>query len=130
MADFCEAEIQALESLFPDSFVYLCDFHREQAWERLVRDRHHELTDAEAEILLDHLRACAWAPSNDSDTELPEDHNYQKCVEVLKSTNIWKKNKHVRDWIEGTWLKSCKVRVSIVTCPHYKIPRHIQLLYT
>jgi len=109
MADFCEAEIQALESSFPNSFVYLCDFHREQAWERWVRDKHHELTDDEAEILLDHLRACAWAPSNDSDTKLPRDHNYQKCVEVLKGTNIWKKNKHVRDWIEGTWLKSCKV---------------------
>jgi len=31
MSDFCEAEIKALESSFPDSFV---DFHREQAWER------------------------------------------------------------------------------------------------
>ena len=78
--------------------------------ERWVRDKHHELTDHEAEILLDHLRACAWALSNDSDTKLLSDHNYQECVKVLKGTNVWKKNKHVQDWIEGTWLKSCKVR--------------------
>jgi len=32
MADFSEAEIQGLEFFFPSSFVYLSDFHREQAW--------------------------------------------------------------------------------------------------
>jgi len=102
MSDFCEAEIQALESSFPDSFVYLCDFHREHGWERWVRDKHHNLTGYEEEILLDHLHACAWASSNDSDPELDQDHEYQKCVEVLKRTNIWKQNKQVHDWIEGT----------------------------
>ena len=88
MSHFCETEIQALESSFPDSFVYLCDFQREQAWERWVRDKHHNLTGYEGEIFLDHLRACAWASSNDSDPELEQDHEYQKCVEVLKGTNI------------------------------------------
>ena len=110
MADFSEAEIQALESSFPNSFVYLCDFHREQAWERWVHDKKHELSTVEAEILLDHLRACAWAPSNDSDSELPPDGNYQQCVKVMQSTNLWKRNQHVREWIDGTWLKSCKAR--------------------
>ena len=84
MSDFCEAEIQALESVFVNSFVYLCNFHREQAWERWVRDKHHDLNEYEADILLDHLRACAWALSD----ELGRDHNHQKCVEVLKSINI------------------------------------------
>ena len=74
-----EAEIQALESSFPDSFVYLCDFHREQAWERWVRDKHHNLTGYEAEILLDHLRACAWASSNDSDPELEHSRSVFKA---------------------------------------------------
>ena len=110
MADFSEAEIQALESSFPNSFVYLCDFHREQAWERWARDKKHELSPVDAEILLDHLRACAWAPSNDNDSELPLDYNYQQCVKVMQSTNLWKRNQHVRDWIDGTWLKSCKAR--------------------
>ena len=37
MTDYSEAEISALESSFPETVVYLCDFHREQAWERWVK---------------------------------------------------------------------------------------------
>ncbi|XP_076084457.1 uncharacterized protein LOC143055206 [Mytilus galloprovincialis] len=36
MCDYAEEKINALETVFSDSFVYLCDFHREQAWERWV----------------------------------------------------------------------------------------------
>ena len=31
MCDYSEAEISALECCFPDTTIYLCDFHREQA---------------------------------------------------------------------------------------------------
>lgn len=34
MIDYSEAELCAIEETFPSSKVYLCDFHREQAWER------------------------------------------------------------------------------------------------
>lgn len=34
MTDNCSQEIQAIENLFPECKVLLCDFHREQAWER------------------------------------------------------------------------------------------------
>ena len=90
MTDFCEAEIRALESCFPSSTVYLCDFHREQAWERWVRDKTHGLSSDESELLLDHLRACAWAPSVDDDPTLPIDYHYQQALKVLKRTNLWK----------------------------------------
>ncbi len=36
MCDYSDAEILALESTFPTTTVYLCDFNREQAWERWV----------------------------------------------------------------------------------------------
>ena len=39
-----DAEISALECCFPDTIVYLCDFHPEQAWERWVKDGKHGLT--------------------------------------------------------------------------------------
>ena len=32
--DYSEAELSAIEEVFPSTKVYLCDFHREQAWER------------------------------------------------------------------------------------------------
>ena len=38
MTDYSEAEIAALETSFPGVTVYLCVFHREQAWERWTRD--------------------------------------------------------------------------------------------
>ena len=60
MTDYSEAEISALEASFPNTTVYLCDFHREQAWERWVKNCKHGLTADEAEILLEHLRAIAW----------------------------------------------------------------------
>ena len=38
MVDYSEAEYQALKSTFPQARIYLCAFHREQAWVRWVRD--------------------------------------------------------------------------------------------
>lgn len=62
MCDYSEAEIGALESAFPTSTVYICDFHREQSWGRWVKDHKHGLTSDEGDELLDLLRSCAWAP--------------------------------------------------------------------
>lgn len=59
MCDYSEAEIGALESAFPTSTVYICDFHREQSWGRWVKDHKHGLTSDEGDELLDHLRSCA-----------------------------------------------------------------------
>ena len=39
MTDYSEAEIGALEASFPGTTVYLCDFHREQAWEKWIHDK-------------------------------------------------------------------------------------------
>ena len=33
MSDYSEAEFVAVEQVFPSSHLYICDFHREQAWE-------------------------------------------------------------------------------------------------
>ena len=32
MSDYSEAELNAIEAVFPSTTVHLCDFHREQAW--------------------------------------------------------------------------------------------------
>ena len=37
--DYSEAELSAIEEVFPSTKVYLCDFHREQAWERWCKVR-------------------------------------------------------------------------------------------
>ena len=37
MVDYSDAELGAIEQVFPHCKVFLCDFHREQAWERWVK---------------------------------------------------------------------------------------------
>ena len=44
MTDYCDAEMSAIEEVFPECKTYLCDFHREQCWERWVKDRKHGLS--------------------------------------------------------------------------------------
>ena len=39
MCDYSEAELAALEAVFPGVTVCLCDFHRKQAWERWTNER-------------------------------------------------------------------------------------------
>ena len=52
-------EVAALEAVFPGVTVYLCDFHREQAWERWTNERKNGLTDEGRYQLLHLLCECA-----------------------------------------------------------------------
>ena len=117
MTDCSEAEISALESCFPNTTVYLCDFHREQAWERWTKDHKHGLNPDEGQWLLDQLRTCAWAPSACPDKGVPTDHHFQQAVKALQSSNLWKTNDDVRQWLNGTWLKMSKVYVHVLCVP-------------
>ena len=109
MTNYSEAEIGALEASFPGTTVYLCDFHREQAWEKWVRDKKHSLSSEDAEWLLDQLRACAWAPSVDPSSKEPQDYHFKQTTDALKSSNLWKKNEHVHTWLSNTWLNTSEV---------------------
>lgn len=108
MTDYSEAEIGAIKSVFPMCQTYLCDFHREQSWERWTKERKHGLSADNAELLLCLLRNCAHAPSP-TDTSLPSDKYYQEHVKVLKESKIWSQNAHVRDWLQSKWLSIPKV---------------------
>ena len=102
MTDYSDAEITAIESVFPQCKVYLCDFHREQCWERWIKDRKHGLSPSDGDILLEKLRKIASAaPGLDGSST---DCNYQKAVEELKKTEIWKRNQQVQQWLNLKWL--------------------------
>lgn len=79
MTDYSEAEVAAaLEIVFPNTTIYLCNFH---SWDHWVKDRKHGLTQAEAEELLALLRDCAWAqPSSDDNLA----SGYELAVQILK----------------------------------------------
>ena len=118
MTDYCEAEMSAIVNVFPSCKVFLCDFHREQAWGRWVKDRKHGLSPSDGELLLGLLRDCAWAPTPEDSTH-PPDHYYQQAVERLKKTQLWITNAQLRDWMESTWFSIPEVYTnSMKTCLH------------
>ena len=48
MSEYLEAEHNVLEQAIPRS-LFLCDFHKEQCWERWVHDTKHGLTKEEGQ---------------------------------------------------------------------------------
>ncbi len=111
MSDYSEAELTAIEAVFPAATVYLCDFHREKAWVRWTRDHKHGLSPVEAEELLDLLRACAWAPPVDGDDPGLQ---YRTAVSHLKNSSTWKNHLAVREWLSNKWLSIPEVHVQII----------------
>ena len=74
------------------SFVFLCDFHREQAWERWVSKADNEVAHCREE-LLSKLRNIAQAETEDE---------YQERVNVLKKSAVWKENKKLQKWFDNS----------------------------
>ena len=83
--------------------VLLCDFHREQAWERWVAKHSHGVT-LHKEELLQKMRAVASASTR---TE------YDRAVAELKETNLWRTNRTLRVWFQETWLQECQASKNI-----------------
>ena len=104
LCDYSEAEISALEQAFPGVTVYICDFHREQAFVRWVRAHKNGLTKEEGEKLLELLRDCAWAEGGDEVNMMKIDEKYKSAVKRLKDSLVWKKHTNVQDWLNSTWL--------------------------
>ena len=108
---YSDAELRAIEQQFPSCKVYLCDFHREQAWERWVRDRKHGLSVSDGDQLLSLLRNCAWAsPARNGD--VPPDKHYKEAEELLKESTVWRENHAVQAWLNAKWLPILEVSVS------------------
>jgi hypothetical protein len=119
LCDFSDAEFSALQLAFPSTTVYGCDFHREQAWTRWVKDRKNALAQQDADCLLDLLRACAWAPPGSGSS--PIDVNYLQGVNALKQSAVWKKNVHVQKWLSSKWLSHPQVCSCGLQCVHATI---------
>lgn len=113
MTDYSEAELLALEQSFPGVHIYLCDFHREQAWERWTNQRKHGLSNGDRELLLHLLRECASVPSTSPESGLPSDAYYQQAVKDLKDSTVWKSNEDVRVWLDTNWLPISQVHMHV-----------------
>lgn len=79
--------------------VYLCDFHREQAWERWVNKKDNGVSQHRDEIL-SRLRRITHAST---------ENKYNAAVSALKASELWKNNIKLQNWFEKTWLRMSKV---------------------
>ena len=77
MMDYSDAEMAAVQNIFPSTQIFVCDFHHEQAWERWVKDKKHGLSDTQGSVLLKLLRDCANAPPNRDICDKAGDYYYK-----------------------------------------------------
>ena len=112
MMDYSDAEMSAIQNIFPSTQIFVCDFHREQAWERWVKDKKHGLSDIQGSILLELLRDCTNALPNRGICDKPGDYYYKQAEKLLQDSDVWKGNEQVKQWLSTTWLSCPTVRCS------------------
>ena len=98
MCDFSEAEMNAIEDIFPGIIILICDFHQEQAWERWVKKGEHGVAFEDRVPLLSCLRSVAYARTSDE---------LKQSVEALKKNKVYHQPK-VQHWMETQWFPHIK----------------------
>ena len=91
-----------------DTTTYICDFHREQCWDRWLRKSENGLTASREEVLT-LLRNVAKSSTKES---------LEKNLSSLKDSALWLANPKLRNWFEKTWLTESKVRMDIMQAAH------------
>eukprot|EP00794_Sanderia_malayensis_P002783 gene2783-3220_t len=96
MTDYCKEEITAVESVFTDCRVLICDFHREQAWLRWCNTAANGVACIK-ESVLTQLRKIATASDPKAFTE---------CLKVFQLSALWsqKISEKLREWFTKYWL--------------------------
>ncbi|XP_064469612.1 uncharacterized protein LOC135384336 [Ornithodoros turicata] len=100
MVDYCLAEINAIRAIFPESSIAMCDFHREQAWERWCKRKVNGVQ--EQGVVLTSLRSLAKAAT---------EQEYMLLVEELEAAPFRKAKPKLQQYIKQHWLsiKECWV---------------------
>ncbi|XP_065664303.1 uncharacterized protein LOC136086019 isoform X3 [Hydra vulgaris] len=96
MTDYCNEEIESLQSIFPACRVIICDFHREQAWDRWLSKIKNGCSNFKGSII-SLLRCVATAQTEDQ---------ADAAIESLHSSNFWLDEKFYKfkKYITNYWL--------------------------
>ncbi|XP_069103101.1 uncharacterized protein [Argopecten irradians] len=97
MIDSSEVEANAIHSVFPESKIYICDFHRKQAWHRWLIASKHGVTSQEQTSNL--LNAVAESFTEDE---------FQQNLTRLHESQVWKTQPKLQNYINGQWLANDK----------------------
>ena len=89
-----------------DCSVYICDFHREQAWLRWTSLSKHGVSVVRDELLA-LLRNVARAKSSEQ---------YYDAVHRLQTSDIWRRNEALQQWFGNKWLPQHKACTPSLNC--------------
>ena len=92
--------IECFAGFISDCKSLICDFHREQAWDRWVKNSRHQVSSEDQLPLLDKLRSIATATTEES---------YETAVHALQASPIWEKNRQLQSWFQTRWLNHSSV---------------------
>ena len=73
--------------------MYLCDFHREQAWDRWLSSKDNDIAQAK-DVILSKLRAMARAPTEDA---------FDKALAEFCASPEYKMSLNLRTWFTNKW---------------------------
>ncbi|XP_049815893.1 uncharacterized protein LOC126262984 isoform X2 [Schistocerca nitens] len=93
VTDFSESEINAIQAVFPCSKVYLCSFHREQAWNRWLREHVKEQEDRET-IVYQWRRVAASSSLQ----------QYKDNLEKMKNHHVFEGKESALKYFEKQWV--------------------------
>ena len=96
MTDYDDAEISALEEAFPGMLVYICQFHKEQAWTRWIRKGENKISFDNQKDVLSYLRSIALARTV---------NELASRKSALEKSLVWNHNEHLRNYLTTQWFK-------------------------
>ena len=93
MIDCQQSEENAIRAVFPDSVVYLCAFHRLQAWLRWIVNTKNGLSNYQT-YCMGLLRAVGDAKTEDA---------YTKALMALQKSHVWSRYPNFRNYYSNQW---------------------------
>ena len=88
----------------PGCLVYICDFHREQAWVQWINNSKNGINKDKKDNLLNSLRNLART-STEGDFNL--------ALRDLQDSELWRTNTRLQKWMNTTWLPERQASVSL-----------------
>jgi len=89
--------------------VHICDFHREQCWQRWTSLSKHGVQTRREEVL-ELLRRVARAQTVE---------DYHSHLHTLQTSPVWRNSAALQQWFTRTWLPEHKVCVMHACVPTY-----------
>ena len=105
MIDFQQSEENVICAVFPDSIVYLCAFHRLQAWLQWIVNTKNGVSNYQT-YCMGLLRAVGDAKTEDA---------YTKALMELQKSYVWSRFPNFRNYYTQQWAPKKVTRWSVVS---------------